>query len=175
MLVVDDSITVRELERQLLEGRGYVVNTAVNGIDGWNAVRSGRYDLVVSDIDMPRMDGIQLVRHIKEDARLQAIPVVVVSYKDREEDRIKGLAAGTAACPIPARSTCSSKAAALHDPHGARLDLAPAAAQRAPAPGRQRQVRARRSRQPGPGCARPGVPLVTVRLHFSILGSIRRR
>jgi two-component system sensor histidine kinase and response regulator WspE len=94
VLVVDDSITVRELERQLLEGRGYVVDTAVDGVDGWNAVRSGRYDLVVSDIDMPRMDGIQLVRHIKEDARLQAIPVVVVSYKDREEDRIKGLDAG---------------------------------------------------------------------------------
>ena len=92
--MVDDSITVRELERQLLEGRGYVVDTAVDGVDGWNAVRSGRYDLVVSDIDMPRMDGIQLVRHIKDDARLQAIPVVVVSYKDREEDRIKGLDAG---------------------------------------------------------------------------------
>jgi two-component system, chemotaxis family, sensor histidine kinase and response regulator WspE len=94
VLVVDDSITVRELERQLLESRGYLVDTAVDGVDGWNALRSGRYDLVVSDIDMPRMDGIQLVRHIKEDARLQSIPVVVVSYKDREEDRIKGLDAG---------------------------------------------------------------------------------
>jgi two-component system, chemotaxis family, sensor histidine kinase and response regulator WspE len=94
VLVVDDSITVRELERQLLESRGYLVDTAVDGVDGWNALRSGRYDLVVSDIDMPRMDGIQLVRHIKEDPRLQAIPVVVVSYKDREEDRIKGLDAG---------------------------------------------------------------------------------
>ncbi|MHB1561879.1 MAG: hybrid sensor histidine kinase/response regulator, partial [Isosphaeraceae bacterium] len=94
VLVVDDSITVRELERQLLENRGYLVDTAVDGVDGWNAVRSVRYDLVVSDIDMPRMDGIQLVRHIKEDARLRAIPVVVVSYKDREEDRIKGLDAG---------------------------------------------------------------------------------
>ena len=94
ILVVDDSITVRELERQLLESRGYVVDTAVDGVDGWNAVRSVHYDLVVSDIDMPRMDGIQLVKHIKEDSRLQAIPVVVVSYKDREEDRLKGLDAG---------------------------------------------------------------------------------
>ena len=94
ILVVDDSITVRELERQLLESRGYVVDIAVNGLDGWNAVRSSHYDLVVSDIDMPRMDGIQLVRHIKDDARLKATPVVVVSYKDREEDRIKGLDAG---------------------------------------------------------------------------------
>jgi two-component system sensor histidine kinase and response regulator WspE len=94
ILVVDDSITVRELERQLLENQGYHVDTAVDGVDGWNAVRSAHYDLVVSDIDMPRMDGIALVRHIKEDARLQSIPVVVVSYKDREEDRIKGLDAG---------------------------------------------------------------------------------
>jgi two-component system sensor histidine kinase and response regulator WspE len=94
ILVVDDSITVRELERQLLESRGYAVDTAVDGVDGWNAVRSVHYDLVVSDIDMPRMDGIALVRHIKGDARLQSIPVVVVSYKDREEDRIKGLDAG---------------------------------------------------------------------------------
>jgi two-component system, chemotaxis family, sensor histidine kinase and response regulator WspE len=94
ILVVDDSITVRELERQLLENRGYSVDIAVDGVDGWNAVRSTHYDLVVSDIDMPRMDGIQLVQHIKSDARLRAIPVVIVSYKDREEDRIRGLDAG---------------------------------------------------------------------------------
>ena len=94
VLVVDDSITVRELERQLLENRGYTVDVAVDGVDGWNAVRSGRYDLVVSDIDMPRMDGIGLVSHIKQDDRLRSIPVIVVSYKDREEDRIRGLDAG---------------------------------------------------------------------------------
>jgi two-component system sensor histidine kinase and response regulator WspE len=94
VLIVDDSITVRELERQLLENHGYTVDVAVDGVDGWNAVRSAHYDLVVSDIDMPRMDGIQLVQHIKDDARLKAIPVVIVSYKDREEDRIKGLDAG---------------------------------------------------------------------------------
>ena len=94
VLVVDDSITVRELERQLLENRGYTVDVAVDGVDGWNAVRTAHYDLVVSDVDMPRMDGIQLVQHIKSDVRLKAIPVVIVSYKDREEDRIKGLDAG---------------------------------------------------------------------------------
>ncbi len=94
VLVVDDSITVRELERQLLENRGYTVDVAIDGMDGWNAVRSAHYDLVVSDVDMPRMDGIQLVRHIKQDARLKATPVVIVSYKDREEDRIRGLDAG---------------------------------------------------------------------------------
>jgi two-component system sensor histidine kinase and response regulator WspE len=94
VLIVDDSVTVRELERQLLESRGYKVDTAVDGIDGWNAVRSTHYDLVVSDVDMPRMDGIELIRHIRQDRRLKATPVVIVSYKDREEDRIRGLDAG---------------------------------------------------------------------------------
>jgi two-component system sensor histidine kinase and response regulator WspE len=94
ILVVDDSITVRELERQLLESHGYQVDVAVDGMDGWNTVRGGNYDLVVSDVDMPRMDGIELVRRIKEDARLKNLPVVIVSYKDREEDRLRGLDAG---------------------------------------------------------------------------------
>jgi two-component system sensor histidine kinase and response regulator WspE len=94
VLVVDDSITVRELERQMLEARGYSVDVAVDGLDGWNAVRTHDYQLVISDVDMPRMDGIQLIRSIKADARLKSIPVVVVSYKEREEDRMRGLDAG---------------------------------------------------------------------------------
>ena len=94
VLVVDDSITVRELERQLLEGRGYDVHLAVDGLDGWNAARAGNYDLIISDVDMPRMDGIQFVRSLKADPRLRATPVVIVSYKDREEDRMRGLDAG---------------------------------------------------------------------------------
>ena len=94
VLVVDDSITVREVERGLLTARGYVVDVAVDGMDGWNAVRAGTYALVVSDVDMPRMDGIELVRRIKQDERLKSIPVMIVSYKDREEDRLRGLEAG---------------------------------------------------------------------------------
>ncbi|RUL87563.1 hybrid sensor histidine kinase/response regulator [Tautonia sociabilis] len=94
VLVVDDSITVRELERQLLANRGYDVDTAVDGLDGWNALRQGRYDLVVTDVDMPRLDGIGLVRRIREDDRLRGLPVVIVSYKDRPEDRMRGLEAG---------------------------------------------------------------------------------
>ena len=94
ILVADDSITVREMERKLLENRGYAVDVAVDGMDAWNTVRMGRYDLVVSDVDMPRMNGIELVRHIKQDARLQAMPVIIVSYKDRQEDRLSGLEAG---------------------------------------------------------------------------------
>jgi two-component system sensor histidine kinase and response regulator WspE len=94
ILVADDSITVREMERKLLENRGYTVDVAVDGMDAWNTVRMGRYDLVVSDVDMPRMNGIELVRHIKQDARLRTLPVIIVSYKDRNEDRMSGLDAG---------------------------------------------------------------------------------
>jgi two-component system sensor histidine kinase and response regulator WspE len=94
VLVVDDSLTVRELERKLLESGGYAVNVTVDGMDGWNAVRTSHYDLVVTDIDMPRMDGIELLRLIRNDSRLKSLPVMIVSYKDREEDRKRGLEAG---------------------------------------------------------------------------------
>jgi two-component system sensor histidine kinase and response regulator WspE len=94
VLVVDDSVTVRELERQLLQSRGFEVDVAVDGTDGWNAIRGGDYDLVVSDIDMPRLDGIGLVSLIKGDPLRREIPVVIVSYKDRDEDRLRGLDAG---------------------------------------------------------------------------------
>ena len=94
VLVVDDSLTVRELERKLIDSRGYHVEIAVDGMDGWNAVRTGHYDLVVTDVDMPRLDGIELVSLIKKDPRLQSLPVMIVSYKDREEDRRRGLDAG---------------------------------------------------------------------------------
>jgi two-component system sensor histidine kinase and response regulator WspE len=63
-------------------------------MDGWNAVRGGAFDLVVTDIDMPRMDGIELVKLIRNDARLRTLPVMIVSYKDRQEDRHRGLEAG---------------------------------------------------------------------------------
>jgi two-component system sensor histidine kinase and response regulator WspE len=94
ILVVDDSITVREVQRQLLTGRGYSVEVAVDGLDGWNRVREEKFDLVISDIDMPRMDGFEFVRSMKIDPRLQSTPVIIVSYKDREDDRQRGLEVG---------------------------------------------------------------------------------
>lgn len=94
ILVVDDSLTVRETERKLLESAGYVVDVAFDGMEGWNAVRTGGYDMVVTDVDMPRMDGIELVRLIRSDSRTSGLPIMIVSYKDREEDRRRGLEAG---------------------------------------------------------------------------------
>ena len=94
VLVVDDSLTVRELERKLIGNAGYEVEVSIDGMDGWNAVRTQPFDLVVTDIDMPRLDGIELVRLIKNDPRLKTLPVMIVSYKDRPEDRNRGLEAG---------------------------------------------------------------------------------
>ncbi|MBM4110096.1 MAG: hybrid sensor histidine kinase/response regulator [Phycisphaerae bacterium] len=97
VLVVEDSLTVREVERQMLVRAGYQVDVAVDGLDGWNALQRERYDLVLSDVDMPRMNGLDLVRRIRADRRLALLPVVMVSYKDREEDRLAGLDAGATA------------------------------------------------------------------------------
>ena len=94
ILVVDDSITVREMERKLLENQGYHVEVAVDGLAGWNTVRAESFDLVVSDVDMPRMNGIEFVSNIKRHEELKAIPVIIVSYKDTEEHRLQGLEAG---------------------------------------------------------------------------------
>lgn len=98
VLIVEDSLTVREVERNLLEAYGYIVDTAVDGMDGWNTIRgsihSGGYQLVISDVDMPRMNGIELVQNIKQDPQFSAVPVMIISYKDRAEDRRRGLDAG---------------------------------------------------------------------------------
>ena len=94
ILVVEDSLTVRELERKLLKSYGYVVEVAVDGMDGWNALKAGTYDLVVTDLDMPRLNGTELIKRIREDVKLQQIPVLMVSYKERDEDKQAALHAG---------------------------------------------------------------------------------
>jgi two-component system sensor histidine kinase and response regulator WspE len=94
ILVAEDSITVREVERQLLTRLGYDVAVAVDGMDAWNQIRAGRFDMLVTDIDMPRMNGIELVRLVRSDPRFAHVPIAVVSYKDRDEDRRAGMDAG---------------------------------------------------------------------------------
>jgi len=94
ILVVEDSVTVREVERHFLEQAGYQVTTAVNGVDGLNKAKSGSFDLLITDIDMPRMNGIELIRTLRGIDRFKALPIIVVSYKDRPEDRQKTLEAG---------------------------------------------------------------------------------
>jgi two-component system sensor histidine kinase and response regulator WspE len=94
ILVVDDSLTVREMQRELLRELGYFAEVASDGAAAWAALRRGRFDLVITDVDMPRMDGIELTALIKRDARLKSVPVLIVSYKDQEENRMRCLDAG---------------------------------------------------------------------------------
>jgi two-component system sensor histidine kinase and response regulator WspE len=94
ILVVDDSHTVREMERRLLARSGYRVSTAQNGQEAWNLLRLNDYDLLISDVDMPQMNGIELITRVRANPRLGRIPVIILSYKDREEDRRRGLDAG---------------------------------------------------------------------------------
>lgn len=94
LLVVEDSITARILLKSLLESAGYRVETAVDGIDALTALRTGDFDLVVSDVEMPRMDGFTLTEAIRRDARLADTPVILVTALESREDRERGVEAG---------------------------------------------------------------------------------
>ncbi|HVM48775.1 MAG TPA: hybrid sensor histidine kinase/response regulator [Candidatus Acidoferrum sp.] len=94
VLAVDDSAVVRELQRKLLTGGGYDADVAADGLEAWNALRSGHYDLVITDVDMPRMGGIELATLIKQEPRFESLPVMIVSYLDGDRDRLRGLEAG---------------------------------------------------------------------------------
>jgi two-component system sensor histidine kinase and response regulator WspE len=94
VLVVDDSITVRELQRKLLVAAGYAVEVAADGRDAWNTLQARNFDLLIADVDMPRMDGLELTAMIRNDPRWRTLPVLLISHKDRAEDRQRGLAAG---------------------------------------------------------------------------------
>jgi two-component system chemotaxis sensor kinase CheA len=94
VLVVDDSITSRTLLKNVLESYGYSVTTAVDGCDALTALQESHFDLVSSDVEMPRMDGFELTARIRADERFSRLPVVLVTSMDSPEDRKKGINAG---------------------------------------------------------------------------------
>lgn len=94
ILVVEDSQTVREVERHFLESAGYQVTTAVDGVDGLNKFKEANFALIISDIDMPRMNGLDMIRELRTEPAGQELPMIVVSYKDREKDHRQASAAG---------------------------------------------------------------------------------
>ena len=94
VLVVDDSITSRTLEHSVLMGAGYDVTTAVDGIEAWDALQRTSFALVVSDVEMPRLDGIGLCERMRADGRTARIPVILVTSLDQPEHRARGLEAG---------------------------------------------------------------------------------
>jgi len=94
VLVVEDSITARTLLKSILEAAGYEVKTAVDGVDGFTQLRSSEFDVVVSDVEMPRMNGFDLTAKIRGDKKLSDLPVVLVTALESREDREHGIDVG---------------------------------------------------------------------------------
>ena len=94
VLVVEDSITARTLLKNILESAGYEVQTAVDGLDGLTALKGKSYDIVVSDVEMPRMNGFDLTERIRADKKLSELPVVLVTALESREDRERGIDVG---------------------------------------------------------------------------------
>ena len=94
ILLAEDSITARALLKNILEGAGYNVKTAVDGIDAFTQLRENNYDIVVSDVEMPRMNGFDLTVKIRSDDKLSDLPVILVTALNSREDREKGIDAG---------------------------------------------------------------------------------
>jgi two-component system chemotaxis sensor kinase CheA len=94
ILLADDSITTRALEKSILEVHGYEVLAAVDGVEALAMLRSQGADLVISDVQMPRMDGFELLEQIKNDKRLRQTPVIILTSLERREEQEKGLALG---------------------------------------------------------------------------------
>ena len=94
VLVVEDSITARSLLKGILEIAGYKVTTAVDGIDGITQLRSGVFDIVISDVEMPRMNGFDLTTKIRSDKKFADLPIVLVTALESREDRERGIDVG---------------------------------------------------------------------------------
>lgn len=97
ILVVEDAFSTRELEKSILETHGYLVDTAVDGLDALERITGNQYDLILSDIEMPRMDGFELCRTLKKSEGYKQIPFVMVTALQKEEDKRRGIEVGAAA------------------------------------------------------------------------------
>lgn len=94
VLVAEDSITSRQLLKGILEAAGYTVATAVDGLDAYTQLRTQPFDLLVSDVDMPHLDGFELTARVRADQALAQLPVVLVTALDSRADRERGADAG---------------------------------------------------------------------------------
>lgn len=97
LLAVDDSMTTRTLMKSILEGAGYEVISAVDGAQAWELLAQTDVDLVVSDVDMPRMDGFELTDKIRKSKKLREIPVILVTARESDEDKTRGIRVGASA------------------------------------------------------------------------------
>ncbi|MEZ6242346.1 MAG: response regulator [Phycisphaerales bacterium] len=114
ILIVDDSLTTRTLEKSLLETEGFKVRIAVDGVEALETLREAPVDLVISDIEMPRLDGFGLLERIKSDPSLARIPVIIVSSMKREEHLERGMALGADAYIVKQRFDHEELLSAIH-------------------------------------------------------------
>lgn len=94
LLVVDDSQTVRTLISFILSSQGFEVDSAINGIDALEKIYKKNYDLIVCDINMPKMDGLTLIKVLRLQDLYRELPIIIVSTEESEEDKQKGMEAG---------------------------------------------------------------------------------
>ncbi|WP_204103087.1 MULTISPECIES: hybrid sensor histidine kinase/response regulator [Spirulina sp. CCY15215] len=94
ILLAEDSITIRTQEKRILEEAGYEVTTAVDGLDGLNKLRNGHFDAVISDIQMPNLDGLQLAARIRQNPEYNELPIILVTSLASDEDKKRGVEAG---------------------------------------------------------------------------------
>jgi two-component system chemotaxis sensor kinase CheA len=94
ILLVEDSLPVRTQEKRLLEKAGYEVVIAVDGLDGYNKLKTQKFDAVVSDVEMPNLDGLSLTTKIRQDRQYDELPIILVTTLSSEEDRRRGAEAG---------------------------------------------------------------------------------
>jgi len=114
ILVAEDSITSRMLLKGILESAGYEVSIAVDGIDAFTTLRSGHFDLVVSDVEMPRLNGFDLTARIRADRALAEIPVVLVTALESRADRERGIEVGANAYLVKSSLDQDDLLEALH-------------------------------------------------------------
>jgi two-component system chemotaxis sensor kinase CheA len=94
LLIADDSLTTRTLLRNIMLSAGYDVETAIDGVDAWNKVQLRKFDCIMSDIEMPNMNGWEFCERVKRDGRLADTPVVLITSLAKDEERRRGLAMG---------------------------------------------------------------------------------
>lgn len=94
ILIVDDSQLVRNFHSYIVQEAGFAVTTALDGADALEKCFRDRFDLILTDINMQGMDGYEFIRRIRQDAQYDNVPIIIISTEGRENDKLKGLAAG---------------------------------------------------------------------------------
>jgi two-component system chemotaxis sensor kinase CheA len=114
ILVVDDALTIRELQRSILQRAGYVVDVAVDGRQALAKLAEAPADLILTDIEMPNMDGFELTEAVRSQPALSTIPILILTSRSNEPDRQRGLDVGADGYIVKSGFDEASLLAAVH-------------------------------------------------------------